>query len=68
MLQLWGGIECTVNRVGDRYFDQVILTGHEHRIDDLDRFADVTIVFFILGALPITVRTMFSRGEAAVSA
>jgi dTDP-4-dehydrorhamnose reductase len=41
MLQLWGGIECTVNRVGDRYFDQVILTGHEHRIDDLDRFADL---------------------------
>ena len=28
----------------------------------------LAIVFFILGALPITVRTMFSRGEAAVSA
>ena len=41
MLELWGGIECTVNRVGDRYFDQVILTGHEHRLDDLDRFADL---------------------------
>src|ERR671916_420912 len=41
MLELWGGIECTVNRVGDRYCDQVVLTGHEHRLDDLDRFADL---------------------------
>ena len=43
MLELWGGIECTVNRVGDRYFDQVVLTGHQHRLDDLDRFADLGI-------------------------
>ncbi len=43
MLQLWGGIECTVNRVGDRYIDQVVLTGHQHRLDDLDRFADLGI-------------------------
>jgi dTDP-4-dehydrorhamnose reductase len=43
MLELWGGIECTVNRVGDRYIDQVVLTGHEHRLDDLDRFADLGI-------------------------
>ena len=27
MLELWGGIECTVNRVGDRYIDQIVLTG-----------------------------------------
>ena len=43
MLELWGGIECTVNRVGDRYFDQIVLTGHQHRLDDLDRFADLGI-------------------------
>jgi energy-coupling factor transport system substrate-specific component len=36
--------------------------------DPLDKTISYTIVFFILGALPITVRTMFSRGEAAVSA
>ena len=36
--------------------------------DPLDKTISFTIVFFILGALPITVRTMFSRGEAAVSA
>ncbi len=33
-LELWGGLECTVNRVGDRYFDQVIRTGHHTRADD----------------------------------
>jgi dTDP-4-dehydrorhamnose reductase len=43
MLELWGGIECTVNRIGDRYVDQVILTGHQQRLDDLDRFADLGI-------------------------
>jgi dTDP-4-dehydrorhamnose reductase len=43
MLELWGGIECTVNRVSDRYFDQVVRTGHHDRIDDLDRFAELGI-------------------------
>src|SRR5688500_12349877 len=38
-LELWGGIECTVNRVGDRYFDQLERSGHAHRLDDLDRIA-----------------------------
>jgi dTDP-4-dehydrorhamnose reductase len=38
-LQLWGGVECTVNRVGDRYFDQLTRSGHRHRLDDFDRFA-----------------------------
>jgi dTDP-4-dehydrorhamnose reductase len=41
MIELWGGIECTVNRVGDHYFDQVAWTGHERRLDDLDRFAEL---------------------------
>ena len=38
-LELWGGLEATVNRVGDTYFDQVARTGHAVRLDDLDRFA-----------------------------
>lgn len=42
-LELWGGIECTVNRVGDRYFDQVERSGHARRIDDLDRIAALGI-------------------------
>lgn len=36
---LWGGVECTINRIGDRYLDQIALSGHEARTDDLDRFA-----------------------------
>lgn len=35
-LQLWGGVECTVNRVGDCYIDQLALSGHDARIDDLN--------------------------------
>ena len=38
-LQLWAGPECTVNRVGDRFCDQLELTGFARRIDDLDRLA-----------------------------
>jgi dTDP-4-dehydrorhamnose reductase len=38
-LELWGGVECTVNRIGDRYFDQIRRSGHHDRPDDLDRFA-----------------------------
>jgi dTDP-4-dehydrorhamnose reductase len=32
-------MESTVNRVGDSYCDQIELTGHDRRLDDLDRFA-----------------------------
>lgn len=38
-LELWGGHECTVSRVGDAVMDQTVRTGHEHREDDLDAFA-----------------------------
>ncbi len=43
MLELWGGHECTVNRIGDTYLDQTIRSGHQRRIDDLDRFAELGI-------------------------
>lgn len=42
-MELWGGHECTVNRVGDRYSDQSRLTGHHHRIEDLARFAGLGV-------------------------
>ncbi len=42
-LALWGGIECTVNRVGDHYFDQIASSGHGVRLDDLDRIAALGI-------------------------
>jgi dTDP-4-dehydrorhamnose reductase len=38
-IEMWGGIECTVNRVGDTWFDQIRLSRHDVRSDDLDRFA-----------------------------
>jgi dTDP-4-dehydrorhamnose reductase len=36
---MWGGIECTVNRVRDTYFTQLDRSGHSVRDDDLERFA-----------------------------
>ncbi|HWP72507.1 MAG TPA: hypothetical protein VNM36_15445, partial [Gemmatimonadaceae bacterium] len=39
-MEIWGGIECTVNRVGDRYLDQIVRTGHDARPEDLARFAE----------------------------
>lgn len=38
-LELWGGIECTYNRVGDQYLCQLERSGHDRRIDDLDLLA-----------------------------
>lgn len=38
-IELWAGPECSVVRVGDRYVDELELTGHAHRVDDLDRLA-----------------------------
>ena len=43
MIEMWGGAECTLNRVGSEFSDQVIRTGHEVRIDDLHRFAGLGI-------------------------
>lgn len=38
-IELWGGVECTVNRVGAEYFDQLERSGHAARLADLDLFA-----------------------------
>ncbi|MGI4955127.1 MAG: family 1 glycosylhydrolase [Janthinobacterium lividum] len=42
-LQLWGGVECSVVRIGDTWRDQVRETGHHDRLDDLDRIAALGI-------------------------
>lgn len=42
-LEIWGGVECTVNRVGEEYFDQLEKNGHATRIGDLDLFAELGI-------------------------
>lgn len=38
-LEIWGGHECTVNRIGATWRDQTVLSGHQDRIADLDLFA-----------------------------
>lgn len=40
---LWGGHECTVNRVGDQWFDQTVRSGHQDRVTDLDLFAGLGV-------------------------
>lgn len=42
-LELWAGLECTLNRVGDRQHDQLALTGHYDREEDLDLLASLGI-------------------------
>ncbi len=42
-IELWGGIECTVNRVGDEYFDQIERSGHAARLEDLQLFAELGV-------------------------
>jgi dTDP-4-dehydrorhamnose reductase len=42
-LPLWGGVECTINRVGDSFHRQFDWNGHRERISDLDRIADLGI-------------------------
>jgi len=42
-LEVWAGVESTVNRVGDVYFDQLERNGHATRIRDLDLFAELGI-------------------------
>ena len=41
--ELWGGIECTINRVNDKYRDQLLLAGHYTRPGDIERFAELGI-------------------------
>ena len=38
-LELWGGPECTINRVGDHFSDQFCHSGHYDREADLDLLA-----------------------------
>jgi dTDP-4-dehydrorhamnose reductase len=41
--ELWGSLECTVNRVRDQYFSQMERNGHAERLRDLERFASLGI-------------------------
>ncbi|MBY0522057.1 MAG: sugar nucleotide-binding protein [Gemmataceae bacterium] len=50
-LELWGGVECSVTRIGDRHCDQMECTGHAQRPGDLDLFSKLGIRAFRLGVL-----------------
>jgi len=56
-LELWIGPECTINRVGDRWRDQSILTGFSRRPDDIDRLAS-------LGAKRVRFPVLWERAAA----
>ena len=42
-LELWGGVECTVVRIGEEFRNQLVDTGHASRIADLDSMAELGI-------------------------
>jgi dTDP-4-dehydrorhamnose reductase len=42
-LELWGGAECTIVRLGNEWRDQSVETGHRFRRDDIDRMAELGI-------------------------
>lgn len=42
-LEMWAGIECTLNRVGDSFKNQCEKNGHNKRLSDLELFHDLGI-------------------------
>jgi len=41
--EVWAGVECTVNRVGEEYLDQLERSGHASRPEDLELFASLGV-------------------------
>lgn len=41
--EIWGGIECTINRLRSGYFDQLAHSGHYTREDDIDAICSLGI-------------------------
>lgn len=42
-LELWGGAECSIVRIGDRWRDQIAETGHRDRAEDVDLIAQLGV-------------------------
>ncbi len=49
--EVWAGAEYTCNRVGDRYLDQMNLSGHAERLADLEQFRSLGIKTLRFGLL-----------------
>jgi dTDP-4-dehydrorhamnose reductase len=41
--EIWGGIECTINRIGDTWHDQLMANGHYSRNSDISLLASLGI-------------------------
>lgn len=41
--EIWAGIECSFNRIGDDFLDQLKFSGHYERANDIDLFAELGI-------------------------
>ncbi|HWI94325.1 MAG TPA: family 1 glycosylhydrolase [Flavisolibacter sp.] len=41
--EVWGGIECTINRVKNNFIDQLHCSGHYYREDDIEHIAQLGI-------------------------
>ena len=59
--EIWGGIECTINRVCDAYFDQLEYSGHYNRPDDIGLIAD-------LGVKALRVPVLWERHQPTLGA
>lgn len=57
-LELWGGVECTLNRVDDSFFDQLTRSGH------LDHYAEHLELFASLGLRTLRTAIHWERFEA----
>ena len=49
--EVWGGIECSINRVGHEYFDQLQFSEFYERKELLQRVADLGVTSFRLPIL-----------------
>src|SRR4051812_11787390 len=66
-LELWGGVECSVVRIGERVENELQRTGHDVRLDDLDRFAELglrTLRYPVLWELHATEPVDWSWADA----
>jgi dTDP-4-dehydrorhamnose reductase len=61
-VEVWAGFECSYNRVGDAYFDQVARGGVYDRPDDLDRLADLGVTAM---RFPVVWERVCALGEHA---
>lgn len=44
--EIWGGVECTINRIGNVFKDQLEYSGYYERENDIDLFAELGIKAF----------------------